>query len=906
MTRGEPARLADRPVTDLLRRVEELRRERPQDARDLLLREFRVTSRRANSAGRGELWRTRGHVLRDTNRMREAATSYRRARQAFQRAGEPSEAASCMHGLLDALMYDGDYEAALRTAATGVSELRALGEKAGLARLLNNQANLLHRLDRHAQALALYAEARAALSRDPFSRAVVDVNIANCLSSIGRCGPARRKYVSAGRTFEARGMALRALNARYNLAYMDYLEHRHERALDGLARVREEAETLGSASLVALSALDRAEILLRLGADFEAASEARVAIQALTPLDLRYEAAKAHVLAALAEFHLGRVQSARAELERALHDFVAERNDVWIGETLVGLATIWRQEGAPDAATALLAVARGRFARSGDVERAACAGALLARAYIDTGNALQAERTLRSIRAAVAGGSPRLRHLAWAAEAQLAGMRGDRRAAARWLESAARESERLASRILDEQWRSSFWGEWGWPHRALAALELAAGRPRRAFEALERGRGRALLAPLSGREAADTKGAEAVREWAATRRSSDRTVRSWAVPAAPAATRPVALALGARLRGRPEAGPSARQVQRALAPSAMLVDYMVHDGWYSALRVTAAGVDAKQRLASERHIASLVDAVVFALRSAALTPRAERTMSAALQNAFAELASLLVWPCVRTAPGGERQPLAIMPAGTLNRIPWPALPLPDGRPLCAIADLAILPGLRLSRLASEARPAPLARPLIVTCGAGDPDGAEEETAAILALFPDAEHLDADAATIAQVREASRHAAWIHIAGHGGFSAASPGQAGLHLADGWLTVDALRTFHTRASWVALSACQTARALIRPGEEWYGLARGFLAAGAGSVMAAQWDVEGWSAAALMHSVYRRIAAGEPLVRALARAQADSARAGEHPFHWAAFSVLGAPSEVLSWSSHGRIRR
>ena len=34
----------------------------------------------------------------------------------------------------------------------------------------------------------------------------------------------------------------------------------------------------------------------------------------------------------------------------------------------------------------------------------------------------------------------------------------------------------------------------------------------------------------------------------------------------------------------------------------------------------------------------------------------------------------------------------------------------------------------------------------------------------------------------------------------------------------------------ARWVTLSACHTARALLRPGEEWFGLARAFMLAGA----------------------------------------------------------------------------
>jgi hypothetical protein len=93
-------------------------------------------------------------------------------------------------------------------------------------------------------------------------------------------------------------------------------------------------------------------------------------------------------------------------------------------------------------------------------------------------------------------------------------------------------------------------------------------------------------------------------------------------------------------------------------------------------------------------------------------------------------------------------------------------------------------------------------------------------------------------------------------------------------------------------VTLSACHTARALVRPGEEWFGLARAFLLAGASAVVAAQWDVDDEATARLMSDLYARLATGTPLARALAEAQAARALAGEHPIDWAGFAVLGGP--------------
>jgi CHAT domain-containing protein len=89
---------------------------------------------------------------------------------------------------------------------------------------------------------------------------------------------------------------------------------------------------------------------------------------------------------------------------------------------------------------------------------------------------------------------------------------------------------------------------------------------------------------------------------------------------------------------------------------------------------------------------------------------------------------------------------------------------------------------------------------------------------------------------------------------------------------------------------LSACESARALVRPGEEWFGLARALLLGGAGAVVAAQWDIEDATSASLMSDLYARLAAGLPLARALADTQGERLRLQAHPLDWAGFVVFG----------------
>lgn len=866
---------------DLLAQVEGLRRSEPARALAVLEAGFGAVSRRADAGTRGTLWRTRGHVLRSLRRTREAARAYEHAARAFRRAGDVREEGRCAIGLVDALMYLGRDDAARRAARRGRRLLVRARDRAALARLQNNEGNLWHRLDLPERALTCYREAVRGLERagDARSARMIGVNVGNCLSLLGRLDEARRHYRGAQRAQAAAGAINEALSAEYNLAYLDFLDHRAEAALVGLDRVREQADARDYPSLSALARLDRAEILLRLGAHDAALDEARAAHTACQALGLAYEAAKAELFAALACFRQGRPAEARRGIERALAGFAGLENQVWTGEALLGLATLWREAGNAPATSALLAAARRRFAAAGDREREACAGMLETRARIDAGQPAAARaRLARALARAPRGASARLEHLRLAARAALAQASGDAPSARRWLTRAAEQAERLAARILDEEWRATFWGDWGWPHLELAALELAQGRTAQALEALEAGRGRATL----GR--GTTRGAHAlppgVRRWTAARQAREREPRRGGVVVASGALRQV---LSRRAPRRVRAG----ALQRALPPGALLLDQWLHDGGLGTMAVQRGALRGDADLAREPHLTRLVHDVLFALRSAAFRPREQRAHDPALAQSLAELAALTLWPWLEAA---RPRALALAPTGALARLPWAAMPLPDGRALIEAMPLVLVPGLR-SVMAPRTRRAS-GPGLVVAVDTGDLAAIEAETAAVRAAFPDAQVIVGDAATAERFIALAPRADWIHFAGHGAFRADDPRASGLRLADRWLLTDELANLGLGARWVTLSACHTARALVRPGEEWFGLSRALLLAGAESVVAAQWDVEDSPTASLMADTYARLAAGRPASAALAGAQAQRAAARIHPVDWAGFVVLGGP--------------
>jgi CHAT domain-containing protein len=140
---------------------------------------------------------------------------------------------------------------------------------------------------------------------------------------------------------------------------------------------------------------------------------------------------------------------------------------------------------------------------------------------------------------------------------------------------------------------------------------------------------------------------------------------------------------------------------------------------------------------------------------------------------------------------------------------------------------------------------------------------------------------------------------VHIAAHGLFRLDAPNFSHIKLADRQLS--AIEVFNldlSSCSLVTLSACETGRAVIGGIDEVIGLGRGFLYAGAASLLPTLWKVDDASSAELMETCYQSLLSGNTKVAALAQAQrAFLARARTsirpyrvHPYFWAAFHLIG----------------
>jgi CHAT domain-containing protein len=79
-------------------------------------------------------------------------------------------------------------------------------------------------------------------------------------------------------------------------------------------------------------------------------------------------------------------------------------------------------------------------------------------------------------------------------------------------------------------------------------------------------------------------------------------------------------------------------------------------------------------------------------------------------------------------------------------------------------------------------------------------------------------------------------------------------------------------------------------IESGDDVVGLRRGFLWAGARSVVTSLWQVDDQATGDLMKAFYAALRRGVDKAEGIRQAQLDTLRAYPHPFYWAAFHLTG----------------
>lgn len=177
-------------------------------------------------------------------------------------------------------------------------------------------------------------------------------------------------------------------------------------------------------------------------------------------------------------------------------------------------------------------------------------------------------------------------------------------------------------------------------------------------------------------------------------------------------------------------------------------------------------------------------------------------------------------------------------------------------------------------------------------------GAEKEAVAVGGYFPKNKVVLNKRATETVFRQESSNFQISHVASHGMFNNEDVLDSKLYLAsdgvnDGVLTARELYGLPKVSNTIVLSACETAKAEHKTGDEVFGLIRGFFFAGASSLIASLWAVDDAGTFNLMQNFYHHLVESRMHSRiALKMAKLDLLNSDYYsaPYFWAPFNLYG----------------
>ncbi len=502
---------------------------------------------------------------------------------------------------------------------------------------------------------------------------------------------------------------------------------------------------------------------------------------------------------------------------------------------------------------------------------------------------------------------------------QIAARAGDNAAAIDYFKQTIDVIERQRSNINTESFKIGFVGDKQDVYRNMVSALITENRPGEAFEYAERAKARALIDMLASKEKLAAKGRDNVATIATLLGDEKREAAAVvaAIYSGTAKSGKLALDAPASVRDRlttidaetasliSVSVPGIKEIQNLLPAGETLIEYFGSGKELFAFVVDKQGVHAV-KLDGERLHEDILEFRNWISPGGGETRgnrnlmRQQRVTTSAPASASA-LYGRLFQPL---EPYIHNKNLTIVPHAALHYLPFAALNtgknyLLDRYAIRMLPSASVMKYMRKNAASKKTTSAlVLGNPDL-----GDPTYdlpyAEKEATAVGGMIKGSKVFLRKQATKAEVKKYGASAKYIHFASHGIFKPEQPLESGLALAKdgdgtGMLTVGELYEMRLDADLITLSACETALGKIERGDDVVGITRGFLYAGAGTIVSTLWQVDDEATGILMRTFYSQLKNNDKR-SALRNAQlALKNGAKSQPYYWAAFQLTGAMSE------------
>jgi len=719
---------------------------------------------------------------------------------------------------------------------------------------------------------------------------------------------------------EEKGMPILVAYADYNIAYLYFLRGEFGRAIQMLREAAASAKKADDAYQSALCNLDLSEIYLELNLSTEADELGRAAHEAFQNLGFPHESAKALAFAAIASSRTGHAFEGIRLFAQAKEMFVRDRNQVW--PSLIDLyeALVLFNEGRLFEARRLCLSAHEFFSKSPMRGKAVLAELLLARIALRISDVKAARNHCESaIRKLLEFESPVLLYQAEFLLGEIERASGKIDASYEAYRRACEALEGLRGNLRGEELKVAFFQNKLEVYENL--VDICLHRPGGQEEALgyiEQAKSRALADLLSQSArfsaAEETGQSELVRSIRNLREELNwyynLIEREQLRPEDGSQQRVERLEQQARARqadlGRAikqasiaeahQAGleivstTSLEQIRAALPAETALVEFFGIQDRYVACVLTREQLHIIPITLYSR-IQKLLRFFQLQMSKFRLDPEYLTTFKDQLfdttESHLKGLHQELLAPLRSRLDG--RQHLVFVPHGLLHYVPFHALH-DDESYLIDRYSISYAPSASIYAICESKQLSAFGDCLIL----GVPDQRapeiQSEVEALSRMLPRSKLFVGDAANEEVLRTYGRNSRLVHIATHGYFRQDNPMLSSIRLGGGQLSLYDIYHLQLPAELVVLSGCATGLNAISPGDELIGLERGFLRAGAQSLVLSLWDVHDESTKELMIAFYARLQQGARKAAALQGAMLEIRKRHPHPYHWAPFSLIG----------------
>ena len=844
-------------------------------------------------------------------KFEKAVLSLDKAVETLTNIDQKHNAAQAQVAQLLALAMLGRYDEAIRTGRTALKVLAAAGDNLAAGKIEMNLSNIVSRRSQHSEAVRYCMSARRRFIKagEKSWQAMAENGLANSYMELNQFAKAEQYYKTAVNTACQLKMHVTEAEIEASLGNLALMRGDYPAALRSLEISRQRYDELDMPHQSAIAELEIADIYAELNLTTEAIEIYNRIATIFARLKLRAEEARARL-------NLGRVlmrtrdfQGTKRSLTKALKLFERERNPSGSVVSILSLAEAELELGKQteakqllDSASKLIAVDENprsvvRFELLNGIEKLTSGKVAKSRKHLEQATKLAKKNN-----------HPEALRIGetWLGRAFLKD--GDLSNSARHFRKAIEVVERQLGRLAGDEFNMSYSGTRLDAYSDLGKLLLSRNRIGKAFEAFEMGRSRSLLdrhANKKGRDKATKKliaqAANARAELNLLYRRADvsppnvlhrlRSHITRAERSLAGLDRQInSLAATARDKKANREDFTLLTLRSALGASTSLVEYVVLDGKVGAFVVTSDRVAFLPSLASESEIGELLESLHFQLDTvrygSAHLERFAAQLKAKTDHILALLHDKLFRPLEKYIRGNR---LLVVPAGVLNYVPFCAL-FDGEKYLIEKSEISHAPSAAVWQQLAERRRRKLEKFLLVGFADERIPLVESEIKLISKVIPNAKQLAGNAATFSAFAANAGNHDLLHIACHGQFRPDNPMFSSLHLADGWVTVRDLVANRIGAELVTLSACETGISKIFAGEEILGLARGFLSAGARSLIVSLWAVNDTAATKMMPQFYKQISAGDTTAAALRNIQLEMIARETHPSLWAPFFYIG----------------